>query len=120
MSPVVTEKVRVGDRYIRADDAKITITKIDGHDMDYSILTSRGELFYDRITLPVPDTWTKAGSGPVEKVWCVVHPLREAEPGQIYCPDCVDQVAVRWAGLDPVEAADLTDSLLLEKDQGHD
>jgi len=118
----MAEKVRVGDRYVRVDGAKITITKVTDGEIEFSMLDEAG-MWGSHTTLPVPETWTKAGSGPPpvgEKVWCINHPLREAEPGQIYCPDCVDQVAVSWAGLDPVEAADLTDALLLEEGKGHD
>jgi len=122
MSPVVAEKVRVGDRYVRLDGAKITITEVGDGWIKYSMLDESSKTPYGMsINLPVPETWSKAGSGPVppeQKVWCVNHPLREAEPGQLYCPDCIDQVAEAWSKFAPEEAEQMT-AMLLDDQKDH-
>jgi hypothetical protein len=115
---VPVEPVRVGDRYERSDGAKVTITGVELHRADYSVLTEEGTIWSSHTPLPVPETWTKIASGPVppeEKTWCVTHPLREAEPGQIFCPDCIDQVAGSWSKYAPDEAADLVEHLVAEQ-----
>jgi len=114
---VPVEPVRVGDRYVTTSDAKITITGIEDGRIDYSYI-NEGGTWASHTTLPLPATWTKAGSGPVpteEKMWCVIHPLREAEPGQVFCPDCIDQVAGSWSKFAPDEAADLVALLVAEQ-----
>jgi hypothetical protein len=115
------EPVRVGDRYVRPDGARVTITKVEDHSfVDYSFLLD-GDRWMARAALPLPTAWDKVGSGPVpeqEKIYCVKHALREAEPGQIFCPDCVDQFAASWAQYAPDEAADMAAHLIAEQ-RGH-
>jgi hypothetical protein len=115
------EPVRVGDRYVREDGGKVTITAVELYAADFSVLTEEGTIWSSRIPLPVPEGWTKVGSGavpPEEKQWCVTHPLREAEPGQMYCPDCIDQGAIAWSIYTEAEAQEMAASLLQkQKDQ---
>ena len=66
----------------------------------------------DTTALPLPPYWVKTGEGPPEPVpMCINHPLREREPGTMYCPECVDQQASSWARLSAQEARLKTASL---------
>jgi hypothetical protein len=116
------DEVRVGNRYIDGD-RRITITEIEDGRACYSVLRSdTGAIWSAWASIPVPDSWVKVGTGPLvldPVPMCIHHPLREAEAGTLFCPECVDQLATGWAGLSPDEAKEKTTALLLE-DQGHD
>jgi hypothetical protein len=104
---VPIEPVRVGDRYLREDGGRVTITAVELHRADYSVLTAEGTIWSSHTPLPLPERWTKAGSGPVpvqQKVYCLEHPLREVEPGLDYCFECIDARAADWSQVDPATA----------------
>jgi hypothetical protein len=104
-SPTVpVEPVRVGDRYVQMDGSKVTITAVTPHHVEYSMLMLDRSTWSARMPLPLPEDWTKAGSGPVpeqEKTYCLDHPLREVEPGLDYCFECVDARAADWSQVNP-------------------
>jgi hypothetical protein len=112
------DKVRVGDRYVDLSDRKITITKVEDGVIEYSLLVSEtGAAWATRTTVPLPYEWTKVGSGPEVVLMCVLHPLREREPGLIYCPECVDQGAGQWSKFSLDEAQDMAARLLKDAEE---
>jgi hypothetical protein len=116
----MSDEVRVGDRYIDGED-KITITAVDADRIMYSVMhVGSTEVWTSDSPLPLPLTWTKAGSGPKVVLVCINHPLREREPGTLYCPECVDQYAADWAVLAPAEAAVVRRTLLEQADREKD
>jgi hypothetical protein len=112
------DPVRVGDRYVREDDVKITITKITGEQVEYSaIYPESPRSTWTHITmLPLPATWTKAGSGPEPKVICARCLVIEAEPGQVYCWTCLALEASVWATLTEEEAQMRTLNMIAGRD----
>lgn len=108
-----SEDVRVGDRYVWMD-RKITISRIDDEVVDFEVLTDDGKSWSSKTGLPLPHQWIKAGSGPVPQLYCLNHPLREVEPGQFFCPECVDQYAANWAGLPSSEVQEAMATMLEE------
>jgi hypothetical protein len=108
------DPVRVGDRYVREDDVKITITRVDGEQVEYAaIYPESPRSTWTHITmLPLPATWTKAGSGAEPKIICARCLVIEAEPGQVYCWTCLALEASEWATLTEEEAQTRTSMMI--------
>lgn len=107
-------RVRVGDRYVRGED-KITITDIDGADVEVSILTGGSKTVWTaHNTLPLPTTWEKVGSAPEPTVRCAVCVTAEAEPGLLLCFECINTQAGsgNWANISTDQAEALAETLV--------
>jgi hypothetical protein len=118
-----TEKVRVGDRYLRGDEEHITIVAIDAsHErVEYvTMVTGSRSTWRADTELPLPLAWVKTGSGPVPRdELCLNCETDEREAGQFFCADCVDTVTVNWAGLTPEQIAVRIKALQLLAEDDH-
>jgi hypothetical protein len=115
----MSDETRIGDRYVTGErnEQHVTITAVDVERriVSYAALNSETKSRWDsKTSLPVPPKWTKTGSGPVPVPQCVICKDRPAEPGLIYCPDCVEAEAEVWATFTPKQAQDKTTRLLKE------
>jgi hypothetical protein len=116
----MSDEVRVGDRYVHGD-SKITITGIEVGKYKvryarYSVLHDNGTTWESRCEIPVPEAWTKAGTGPKVKVLCLLCDTEDVEPGMDFCLGCADKLAEQWAGLSAAEIQDRVAALHLARE----
>jgi len=97
-------EARPGDRF-EYGHRKITIMDVDGDQVDYAQLDETDKTIWSLSTvLPLPSDWVRVGRGPEPKrkikvKICGSCAKRPAEPGQVYCWDCLTKAAPTWAAL---------------------
>jgi len=101
-------EVREGDRF-EYGHRKITIMKVEGHEVRYAQMDEDKSIWSLTTVLPLPSDWVRVGRGPKPKRKIKVKICSEcgrepAEPGQVYCWNCMALVAENWAGLHPQRA----------------
>lgn len=108
--------VKVGDRFTHGDH-RITITKVGvGHDgnpmIEYTVLDATTKATWASRTRRIPNNWTFTGSEPLPIQTCVGCGIDDAEPGQLYCFECVVQYANGWSGVQGDDAARMARTLI--------
>jgi hypothetical protein len=114
--PVVP--VRVGDRYTVGDHhVTITAVRADPYMIEYTRMDPRTKVSWSSRTQRIPRPWVKTGSGARVILTCVACGQDDAEPGLIYCGECIDRHAEAWSGIPQGDAKQMAQRLITEAEE---